>query len=208
MKQIMMSFLTFFALTLISCSTDRDKCEHKGSDFVWSAEKGKCITKTQKEGEEKSKKDKGNATQAKVTAEQAECELKKTHQWIDGRCSPLHPANIGFGTVLFKSKNPNISIDTISVTATASRETKKLFDIGDCAIVTPEQFKSLRISVTTLGNEKKVLCDNISCRLGYYEVYYNPKLIITNIPIVGYRITDVDSAAQNCSSLEPTDQSY
>ncbi len=192
MKQIMMSFFTFFALTLISCSTDRDssadkdKCEHKGSDFVWSAEKDKCITKTQKECEEKSKDNVYNE-------ETKTCETK------------VNTVTVSSATVLFESKNPNIQTDFVLVTATASQEANTLLDKDNCATVTAEQFKSLKISVGAIG-EQKILCDSDDSsappkcdELKNYAVYYD-----TNT--AGYKLREADSSAQNCESLESTDE--
>ena len=197
-------------LAFVGCTkqTDEEKCEEE--EKVWVAERSECITKKQKECEDANQNynEQTKECEAKSNA-QLECEQKQPkHQWKDGKCEPV-PAGGGTTTggpgastsytVLFKNKGSAPATEVVSVNA-GGTENKTLFKTGECATVTSEQMKKLKISAGALGSQV-VLCGEAAtpCEAKNYEIIYQ-----SSVPggAPNY-ILKSGQAANNCKALLP-----
>ena len=223
MKHFIILGFSFFYLTLVGCGkdkTDQEKCEEKEDTHVWveaqkEGEEDKCITKEQKECEERGAEyvyDEENKTCQQAVSPQAACELKagQGYKWENDQCVPQAKY-----TVLFKSSSAEDANHVVSVESGLGLR-KLLQNVNECAVVTEAQVSNLKISAGDLSN-LKTLCDQTArkCELKNYEVSYNSDKFSPawgpgaggpgpDGVTIGYQLKSAQSASENCSPLEST----
>ena len=171
MKKFIIMSLAVFAIALISCKSDQQKCEDEGK--TWIAEGEKCISPEQKDCEDKDDKT-WNAEENKCEEKsdaQTECEAQEGKKWENDQCVDQ------LFTILFKSSEGGV-------------DDYLLFSPGgkirpfQCVKVATSQFKDLKISVLrdiwAPGDNEEVLCDNDDntleppCLPSNYDVLWSP----------------------------------
>ncbi|MDE0517953.1 MAG: hypothetical protein OXH36_00135 [Bdellovibrionales bacterium] len=228
-KSIILSLAVFFALVLVSCKSDRQKCKNEGK--VWLAEEQKCVSTEQAECEkkedmawneeenkceEKSNEQKEceaqenmawNAEENKCeeqSSEQAKCEAQKGKKWENGQCIDQ------LFTILYKTSSGQHYL----LVAIDGRQRVQLTSTGECAKVAASVFNDLKISILKHPGDRETLCDNNpgdtavgsspSCPAGNYEVWYNHRPSgPPNTPAIGYTLTKKDQAAE-CKEVVDT----
>ncbi len=210
-----------FLILLVGCGGEEkdtksaeETCKEKGADYVYvkaeGESEGECLTKDEKECKDKGDEyvyDKENNTCTKPASPEEACKLKASqgYKWENNQC--VQQAKY---TILFKSSQQGSS-HVVSVDS-GSNLRKLLQSVNECAVVTENQAKSLKISAGDLS-APKVLCDHASsldsgkCELKNYEVSYNSK--VTRGPpesrhVIGYELKEAESASENCNPLEIT----
>ncbi|MDE0118807.1 MAG: hypothetical protein OXM55_02220 [Bdellovibrionales bacterium] len=219
--------LAVFALALVACQSDKQKCEKEGK--VWKAETETCISTEQAECEEKENmawNEEKNTCEEKSDA-QVECEAKENmtwnkeenkceekskeiascaeqegKEWINDQC-----VDKTYFTILFKSKGGQQH--NLQVTNESNQQS--LDSTGQCVKVATSQFKDLTVSILLKDHKViKVLCDNDDttvgsppCSAGNYEVWYNHRPSgPPNTPAIGYTLTKKEEAATDCEVID------
>ncbi|MDE0119876.1 MAG: hypothetical protein OXM55_07720 [Bdellovibrionales bacterium] len=196
MKKFIIMSLAVFALALVACQSDKQKCEKEGK--IWIAEGEKCISQDQQDCEEKEGmawNEEENKCEEKSDA-QAECEAQYK-KWENNQCVDK------LFIVLLKSKKEN-SNDLLEVNDVGTKSVS-LINPGECVKVTTSNFDNLKVSIAD-----SVLCDNTknpeTCAPGHIEVEYIPARASTpadpiggpgvSISAKGYTLTKKDEAPE------------
>ena len=212
-----------FLILLVGCSGEEkdtksaeETCKEKGEDYVYvkaeGESEGKCLTKDEKQCVDRGDEyvyDEENNTCTKPASPEEACKLKASqgYKWENNQC--VQQAKY---TILFKSSQEGSNGHVVSVDSGSGLLRKLLQNVNECAVVTENQAKTLKISAGDLS-APKVLCDHASsleylkCKLKNYEVSYNLKT--TGGPggrnqVIGYELKEVESASENCNPLEST----
>ena len=166
MKKFIIMSLAVFAIALISCKSDQQKCEDEGK--TWIAEREKCISPEQKDCEDKDDKT-WNAEENKCEEKsdaQTECEAQEGKKWENDQCMDQ------LFTILMK----NVKHLEIFKVGTKKVQISK----NECVKVATSHFKDLKIVVIDISNIAETLCDNdektsrLPCSPGHYVVWYAP----------------------------------
>ena len=184
MKKFIIMSLAVFALALVACQSDKQKCENEGK--VWMAEEQKCISNEQKECEEKE----GMAW----NEEENKCEEKSDEQANQDEQDEQDEQKDQLFTILFESKKRN-STHILVVADLGGSKTVSLVNPGECVTVKDSKFENLKISTGGLD-----LCDNdddttdiAPCSPGNYSVLYHNRPPIGSVPS-GYSLTKKEKA--------------
>ncbi|MDE0119877.1 MAG: hypothetical protein OXM55_07725 [Bdellovibrionales bacterium] len=184
--------LAVFALALVACQSDKQKCEKEGK--VWKAETETCISTEQAECEEKENmawNEEENKCEEKSDA-QAECEAQYK-KWENNQCVDR------LFTILFESKKENS--DNLLEVNVVGKKVVSLVNPGECVKVATDGFKDLKISIDGIR-----LCDNeddtkdsLPCSPGHHTIWYNSRTSGPQRPAIGYTLTKKDEAAAECT---------
>ena len=177
MKKFIIMSLAVFALALVACQSDKQKCENEGK--VWMAEEQKCISNEQKECEEKEG--------MTWNEEETKCEEKEDQIF----------------TILFKSRKED-SKNLLEVSDVGGK-TISLVNPGECVTVTTSKFDNLKVSIagSVLCDNTKT---PETCAPGHIEIEYIPARPSNpndptggpgvNVPAKGYTLAKKEEAPE------------